>query len=152
MNFSMSILDVDLLMQRETGENATIFGTLRDLYKLLMIRHLPSTQEWLSTLMRVDPPQEKQQRDVFLKEVIDLRSQLLAFRKHCEDLGIELLEVRQASKALTTVEDEGEDDIIWEEGGSGFSFAEAKSVSQSVKTDEGESLIKTLVGRFARSL
>ncbi|KAH8957981.1 hypothetical protein BDL97_07G120100 [Sphagnum fallax] len=121
---------------RETGENATIFGTLRDLYKLLMMRHLPSTQEWLSTLMRVDPPQEKQQLDVFLKEVIDLRSQLLAFRKHCEDLGIELLEVGRTSKALTTVEDEGEDEIIWEEGGSGFSFAEAKSVSQSTKTDE----------------
>ena len=79
-------------LQRETSDNAAVFETLRDLYKIVMTSHFRITQEWLSILMRVDIS-DTQTRDALLKEVIDIRNQLLGSREKCESLGINRLEV-----------------------------------------------------------
>ncbi|KAG6553760.1 hypothetical protein Mapa_004675 [Marchantia paleacea] len=95
----------------ETGENTALFDTLRDLYRLLTTRHLVNTQEWLSTLIRVDPEDERQRRDTLLRDIIDLRNKLLKAREICEAAGMERTESGSKSGAA-----EDMDDIIWEEG------------------------------------
>ncbi|KAL3685460.1 hypothetical protein R1sor_003482 [Riccia sorocarpa] len=95
----------------ETGENAALFDTLRDLYRLLTSRHLVSAQEWLSTLMRVDPEEERQARDTLLRDVIDLRNKVVKAREVCEGAGIERTEGASKSAA-----DGDAEEIIWEEG------------------------------------
>lgn len=131
------------LLQRETAENFAVFETLRDLYKLVMTRHLTSTQEWLSILMRVDT-QDTRPRDVLLKEVIDLRNRLLEAREKCESLGIDRLEV---GTRITETKGE-EDDIIWEEGGNGMDIVNVESIAQGVKTERGKMVANMEVYAF----
>jgi hypothetical protein len=115
------------LLQRETSDNAAVFETLRDLYKIVMTSHFRITQEWLSILMRVDIS-DTQTRDALLKEVIDIRNQLLGSREKCESLGIIRLEVGSTRKSQADGEDE--DDIIWEEGDNGIGAINAENTMQ----------------------
>ncbi|XP_068646123.1 UV-stimulated scaffold protein A homolog [Aristolochia californica] len=88
----------------ENSENKAVFDMLRELYKLLVSRHLPAVQDWASVLVRVDPT-DTRSRDSLLKEFIDIRNNLLSLKKRCELLGISL---------NTSTNEEDED--IWEEG------------------------------------
>ncbi|CAO2835467.1 unnamed protein product [Amaranthus hypochondriacus] len=88
----------------ENSENKVVFDTLRELFKLLVTKHLVSVQEWISVLIRVEVD-DTRFRDSSLKEFIDIRNQITAVKKKCEESGC----------ALPTIK-ESEDDDIWEEG------------------------------------
>ena len=77
--------------------------------------------------MRVDIS-DTQTRDALLKEVIDIRNQLLGAREKCESLGIDRLEVGSTRKSQAEGEDE--DDIIWEEGDDGIGAINAENIMQ----------------------
>lgn len=77
--------------------------------------------------MRVDIS-DTRTRDALLKEVIDIRNQLLGSREKCESLGINRLEV--GSTRQSHAEGEDEDDIIWEEGDDGIGAINAENIMQ----------------------
>ncbi|XP_077226933.1 uncharacterized protein LOC143860250 [Tasmannia lanceolata] len=70
----------------ENGDNKAVFDVLRELYKLLVSKHLPSVQEWVSVLVRVDLA-DNTFRDSVLKEFIDIRNNILSVKKGCDQLG-----------------------------------------------------------------
>ncbi|OVA00955.1 Protein of unknown function DUF2043 [Macleaya cordata] len=88
----------------ESSDNKVICDALRELYKLLVTKHLFSVQEWISVLLRVEPS-DTRFRDSTLKEFIDLQNHLKAVRKRCEQSGC----------ALTNTTNYEEEDF-WEEG------------------------------------
>lgn len=88
----------------ESRDNEAVFDVVRELYKLLTTRHLPTVQEWLQVIMKVDLPDNNKASESMLKEVIDLRNMLLSARAKCEGLGC---------KSTT---DTQEDEVMWEEG------------------------------------
>ncbi|PIA34767.1 hypothetical protein AQUCO_03700201v1 [Aquilegia coerulea] len=87
----------------ETSENKVLFDVLRELYKLVVNKHLASLQDWISLLVRVEPA-DCRFRDSTLKEFIDLRNYLRSLKNRCEQSGCTL---------TNTPNDEDED--IWEE-------------------------------------
>ncbi|KAK7338065.1 hypothetical protein VNO77_18662 [Canavalia gladiata] len=89
----------------ENSDNKVVFDTLRELYKLLLTKHLVSIQEWISVLVRVEVA-DSRFRDSMLKEFIDIRNRLKSVKNKCEEAGCSLL---NKSKL-----DEEED--FWEEG------------------------------------
>lgn len=127
------------LMQKETTDNSALFETLRDLYKLVESNHLRTTQEWLSILTRVDVS-DTRSRDAVLKEVIDLRTQLLGSLVKCESLGIDRTE--KASTSRFTV-GEVDDDIIWEPGDAEADkdLGEIASTSYAFNMEKGEVIL-----------
>lgn len=88
----------------ENSENKVVFDTLRELFKLLVTKHLVSVQEWISVLIRVEV-NDIRFRDSALKEFIDVRNQIIVVKKKCEESGCALPKIR-----------ESEEDDIWEEG------------------------------------
>ncbi|KAL2653554.1 hypothetical protein R1flu_021682 [Riccia fluitans] len=129
----------------ETGENEALFDTLRDLYRLLTSRHLVSTQEWLSTLMRVDPEEERQARDTLLRDVIDLRNKLLKAREVCEGAGIE----RSEGASSKSGADGDADEIIWEEGEVLISNSAISEAIEATSAPAAEADETTRVGAVA---
>ncbi|KAK2650067.1 hypothetical protein Ddye_017556 [Dipteronia dyeriana] len=89
----------------ENNDNTVVFDALRELYKLLMTKHMGSVQESISVLIRVEVP-DNRLRDSMLKELIDIRNRLLSVKKKCEESGCAL---------ATNVKEEEEEDF-WEEG------------------------------------
>lgn len=131
-------------MQKETTDNSAVFETLRDLYKLVASNHIKSTQEWLSVLMRVDTP-DTRTRDALLKDVIDLRTQLLDSLAKCESLGIDRTDITSASRseiASASRSEIDDADIIWEEGDLETEKLpdETASTSRAVSAERGEDL------------
>lgn len=90
----------------ENSENKVVFDALRELYKLLVTKHLVSIQEWISVLVRVEVT-DVRFRDSTLKEFIDIRNHLQSVKKKCEESGC-------ASLSRTANSEEEED--FWEEG------------------------------------
>ncbi|GAB2291136.1 hypothetical protein Dimus_025393 [Dionaea muscipula] len=90
---------------RESSDNKVLFDTLRELYKLLVTKHLVSVQQWLSLLIRVEVGDDTRFRDTALKELIDIRNSVQAEKRKCEESGCSLPDIR-----------DDEDDVIWEEG------------------------------------
>lgn len=88
----------------ESRDNEAVFDVVRELYKLLTTRHLPTIQEWLQVVMKVDLPNNNNASESMLKEVIDLRNTLQSARGKCEGLGCKL------------TADTQEDEVMWEEG------------------------------------
>ncbi|CAI9101107.1 OLC1v1038361C1 [Oldenlandia corymbosa var. corymbosa] len=88
----------------ENSENKVIFDALRELYKVIVTKHLVTIQEWTSVLIRVEV-EDVRFRDNTLKELIDIRNNLQSVKKMCEESGCSL--------PKTTTEEE---DDIWEEG------------------------------------
>ncbi|KAK9279659.1 hypothetical protein L1049_013339 [Liquidambar formosana] len=88
----------------ENNDNKVVFDALRELYKLLVMRHLASVQEWISILIRVEVA-DNRFRDSTLKEFIDIRNHIQSVKKKCEESGCSLVD---------TVNLEEED--FWEEG------------------------------------
>ncbi|XP_045794913.1 UV-stimulated scaffold protein A homolog isoform X2 [Trifolium pratense] len=87
----------------ESSENKVVFDALRELYKLLVTKHLVSIQEWVSVLVRVEVV-DNRFRDSTLKEFIDIQNRLKSVKKRCEEAGCSILSTR-----------DGEEDF-WEEG------------------------------------
>ncbi|XP_021760292.1 UV-stimulated scaffold protein A homolog [Chenopodium quinoa] len=88
----------------ENSDNKVVFDALRELYKLLVKKHLVSVQEWISVLIRVEVD-DVRFRDSALKEFIDVRNRITAVKKKCEESGCALPKIRESE----------EDDDIWEE-------------------------------------
>ncbi|CAM6092114.1 unnamed protein product [Calypogeia fissa] len=105
------VVEEEDTLPQESTDNSAVFDTLRDLYKLLTTRQLVNSQEWLTTLMRVDPGQDRQSRDTLLREIIDLRNHLLQIRTKCEGSGIQRIEGNGTADAGEEFNDE-----IWEQG------------------------------------
>ncbi|KAL7591687.1 UV-stimulated scaffold protein A homolog [Lactuca sativa] len=93
---------------QENSENKVVFDALRELYKLLVTKHIVAVQESISVLIRVELS-DNRVRDSMLKEFIDTRNHLKTIKKKCEEAGCGL--------SVTTDEGGGggEEDI-WEEG------------------------------------
>ncbi|XAR53952.1 hypothetical protein NMG60_11028899 [Bertholletia excelsa] len=89
---------------QETNENKVVFDALRELYKLLLTKHLVSVQEWISVIIRVEVADNKS-RESMLKEFIDIRNHLLSVKKKCEVSGCSFPEPRN-----------NDEEGIWEEG------------------------------------
>ncbi|XP_057498229.1 UV-stimulated scaffold protein A homolog [Actinidia eriantha] len=89
---------------QETSDNKVVFDVLRELYRLLVTKHLVSVQEWVSVLTRVEVA-DNRCRDSMLKEFIDIRNNLKSVKKKCEESGCSLPDTRN-----------NEEDDIWEEG------------------------------------
>lgn len=95
---------------RENSENRAVFDAIRELYKLLVSRHLVSVQDWISVLVRVDVNDNRKFRDVALKEFIDVRNLIRSVKKKCDELGC-VLDEKPVSRG-----EEEEDEDLWEEG------------------------------------
>ncbi|GFY92370.1 hypothetical protein Acr_08g0007660 [Actinidia rufa] len=89
---------------QETSDNKVVFDALRELYRLLVTKHLVSVQEWVSVLTRVEVA-DNRCRDSMLKEFIDIRNNLKSVKKKCEESGCSLPDTRN-----------NEEEDIWEEG------------------------------------
>lgn len=89
----------------ENSDNKVVFDALRELYKLLMTKHMVSIQEWISVLVRVEVA-DNRFRDATLKELIDIQNHLKSIKNKCEEAGCSL--------ANTSKPDEEED--FWEDG------------------------------------
>lgn len=74
----------------ENTENKVVFDALRELYKLLLTKHLVAVQEWISVLVRVEL-NDNRSRDSYLKEFIDIRNHIHSVKKKCEESGCTLL-------------------------------------------------------------
>ncbi|KAG4187813.1 hypothetical protein ERO13_A08G125100v2 [Gossypium hirsutum] len=95
----------------ENSDNKVVFDALRELYKLLVTKHLVSVQEWISLLVRVEVA-DNRSRDSMLKDLIDIRNSLISVKKDCEESGCTL------PKTVNKNEEEEED--FWEEGNLGL--------------------------------
>lgn len=89
---------------QENNDNKVVFDALRELYKLVMTKHLVSVQEWISVLVRVEVTHNKF-RDSALKELIDTKNRLQSVKRKCEEAGF----------ALRNTGNNDEEDF-WEEG------------------------------------
>ncbi|CAL1354144.1 unnamed protein product [Linum trigynum] len=92
----------------EDAENRVVFDTLRELYKLLVTKHLISVQGWISVLIRVEITNARL-RDSMLKELIDFRNQIQLVKKKCAESGCSLPAIPKNGK-------EEEEEDFWEEG------------------------------------
>ncbi|KAB5527207.1 hypothetical protein DKX38_021054 [Salix brachista] len=91
----------------ENSENKVVFDALRELYKLLVTKHMVSVKEGISVLIRVEVA-DTRLRDSMLKEFIDIRNRLQSVKKKCVESGCSLPD-------LTKLDKEEEEDF-WEEG------------------------------------
>ncbi|XVE73705.1 hypothetical protein DITRI_Ditri11bG0140200 [Diplodiscus trichospermus] len=112
----------------ENSDNKVVFDALRELYKLLVTKHLVSVQEWISLLIRVEVA-DNRSRDSMLKELIDIRNHLLAVKKDCEESGCAL------PKTVKNNQEDEED--FWEEGN--FGSTENGSSTEPEKQKEAQS-------------
>lgn len=93
----------------EDRDNKVVFDALRELYKLLVTKHIASVQEWISVLIRVEV-EDNRLRDSTLKEFIDIRNRLRLIKKECEESGCAL------PNTTHRVEEEEDEEDFWEEG------------------------------------
>ncbi|VFQ75609.1 unnamed protein product [Cuscuta campestris] len=110
---------------RETTNNTVVFDALRELYKVLMTKHMVVVQEWISVLIRVETEDTKF-RDNALKDFIDIRNNLKSVEAKCESSGCTL--------SKTTHVD---DDVIWEDGDVS-SFGTRKPVVTDLRCEASE--------------
>ncbi|XP_048565962.1 UV-stimulated scaffold protein A homolog [Triticum urartu] len=93
----------------ETQENEAVFDALREAYRLLVSKHFSTIQDWISVLVRVNLA-DNRFRDSALKEFIDVKNEIRAVRGQCNELGLDLDNVRRKKD----VQEEDEED--WVEG------------------------------------
>ncbi|KAG9141652.1 hypothetical protein Leryth_015346 [Lithospermum erythrorhizon] len=89
---------------QENSDNEIIFDALRELYKVLVTKHLTAVQEYLSVLTRVEVVNTRS-RDSMLRQFIDIKNNIQSVKKRCEESGCSL---RRTTSP--------EEDVIWEEG------------------------------------
>ncbi|CAH8368558.1 unnamed protein product [Eruca vesicaria subsp. sativa] len=116
----------------ETSENRVVFDVLREQGKLLMKKHLVSVQEGISLLIKVDVS-DNRTRDSMLKELIDIRNDILATEKKCEEAGFVI------SRIIDTPEkEEDEDEDIWEDDDGKVGTDPVKNVAPLARVQNGE--------------
>ncbi|VAH68709.1 unnamed protein product [Triticum turgidum subsp. durum] len=93
----------------ETQENEAVFDALREAYRLLVSKHFSTIQDWISVLVRVNLA-DNRFRDSALKEFIDVKNEIRAVRSQCNELGLDLDNVRRKKDA------QEEDEEDWVEG------------------------------------
>ncbi|KAE8685140.1 UV-stimulated scaffold protein A-like protein [Hibiscus syriacus] len=91
----------------ENNDNKVVFDALRELYKLLVTKHLVLVQERISLLIRVEVA-DNRSRESMLKELIDIRNSLMSVKKDCEESGCAL--------PKTAKNNTEEEEDFWEEG------------------------------------
>ncbi|KAM3282529.1 UV-stimulated scaffold protein A [Capsicum chacoense] len=106
---------------KEDSENEVVFDALRELFKVLVTKHMVTVQEWISVLIRVEPTHTRF-RDSTLKDFIDTRNHLQSVKKKCEESGCTLPKSRSV-----------EEEDIWEEGN-----VEPENGKSFEKPDRGE--------------
>nr|GME17242.1 UV-stimulated scaffold protein A homolog [Ipomoea batatas] len=74
---------------RENTDNKVVFDALRELYRVLMTKHIVAVQEWISVLIRVET-EDTRFRDSTLKDFIDIRNHLKSVKAKCEASGCTL--------------------------------------------------------------
>nr|GMD64883.1 UV-stimulated scaffold protein A homolog [Ipomoea batatas] len=111
---------------RENTDNKVVFDALRELYRVLMTKHIVAVQEWISVLIRVET-EDTRFRDSTLKDFIDIRNHLKSVKAKCEASGCTL------SKTTCF-----EEEVIWEDGNVG-SFESRKPVGTQ-NNDDGRAL------------
>lgn len=116
----------------EDEDTKVVFDALRELYNLLVTKHLALVQEWISVLIRVEVS-DNRSRDKMLKEFIDIQNRLQLVKKKCEDSGCVLI-----NNVKSLIEDELEEDF-WEEGKIGSS--ESGSLNASSKHNSNLSMV-----------
>ncbi|XP_074579961.1 UV-stimulated scaffold protein A homolog isoform X1 [Curcuma longa] len=89
---------------QENSDNKAIFDALRELFKLLVLKHLTLIREWISVLIRVELS-DNRFRETALKELIDIQKHIHSVRNRCVQLGC----------VLNDPSNEEEEDF-WEEG------------------------------------
>ncbi|CAN8253980.1 unnamed protein product [Cochlearia groenlandica] len=97
----------------ETSENRVVFDALREQWKLLVTKHQVSVEEGISLLIRVDVS-DNRTRDTMLKEFIDIKNNILATKRKCEEAGFTVSNIYGTREKEETNEEE-EDEDIWEE-------------------------------------
>lgn len=108
---------------QENSENEVVFDALRELYKVLLTKHLVAVQEWISVLIRVEAADDTF-RDTSLKELIDIQNHLKSVKKKCEDLGFAISKTTAA-----------EEEDIWEDGS-----LDSLAIVSSAMTDKSSEL------------
>ncbi|CAN4108437.1 unnamed protein product [Withania somnifera] len=89
---------------KEDSENEVLFDALRELFKVLVTKHMVTVQEWVSVLIRVETT-DTRFRDSILKDFIDIRNHLKSVKNKCEESGCTLPKTRSV-----------DEEDIWEEG------------------------------------
>ncbi|KAI3711472.1 hypothetical protein L2E82_41582 [Cichorium intybus] len=107
---------------QENSENKVVFDALRELYKVLVTKHIVAVQESISVLIRVELS-DNRLRDSMLKEFIDIRNQLKTIKNKCEEAGC----------ALSIATDEED---IWEEGTSKTFDISKPVITQSKQSED----------------
>lgn len=112
---------------QENNENRVVFDALRELYKLLVTKHLVAVQESISVLIRVEVS-DNRLRDSMLKEFIDMQKHLQSVKRKCEESGCTLPDSRNH-----------DEEIIWEEDTTDSieSFENVRSGTPSKQSEGG---------------
>ncbi|KAF9150351.1 hypothetical protein BG015_007836 [Linnemannia schmuckeri] len=76
----------------ESEDNAEVFTTLRECYRLIVKKHWPKVTEWMDVLMKADhePGEQRAEYDRLLKKVIDLKKSVADAKGKSEDLGVNM--------------------------------------------------------------
>ncbi|KAF9371789.1 hypothetical protein CPB97_001716 [Podila verticillata] len=76
----------------ESEDNAEVFSTLREGYRLIIKKHWPLVMGWMDVLMKVDqePGEARAVYDRLLRLVIDLKRDLADAKSKSEDLGVNI--------------------------------------------------------------
>ncbi|KAH0980126.1 hypothetical protein GBA52_007303 [Prunus armeniaca] len=119
----------------ENSENKVVFDALRELYKLLVMKHLVAVQEWISVLVRVELT-DNRARDSYLKEFIDIRNHIQSVKKKCEESGC----------AIPNTTNHEEEDF-WEEGKIGSIESKRYSIPNNRTEDSVASTSKEVLDR-----
>ncbi|KAF9139011.1 hypothetical protein BGX30_008472 [Mortierella sp. GBA39] len=77
---------------QESEDNAEVFTTLRECFRLIVKKHWPKVTEWMDVLMRADhePGEQRAEYDRLLKKAIDLKKSVTDAKGKSEDLGVNM--------------------------------------------------------------
>ncbi|KAG0287434.1 hypothetical protein BGZ96_008640 [Linnemannia gamsii] len=77
---------------QESEDNAEVFTTLRECYRLIVKKHWPKVTEWMDVLMKADhePGEQRAEYDRLLKKAIDLKKSVADAKGKSEDLGVNM--------------------------------------------------------------
>lgn len=77
---------------QESEDNAEVFTTLRECYRLVVKKHWPKVTEWMDVLMKADhePGEQRAEYDRLLKKAIDLKKSVADAKGKSEDLGVNM--------------------------------------------------------------
>ncbi|KAK4488682.1 hypothetical protein RD792_004453 [Penstemon davidsonii] len=119
----------------ENSENEVVFDALREMYKVLVTKHLAAIQEWTSVLIRVEV-EDNSFKNSTLKDLIDIKNLIHMTKTKCEESGCDLSKIANSEE-----EDMWEDGTveISEEGKSAPSCSKSNDHSATTSNDVRDS-------------